>query len=111
MSKVKIVTDSTADLPADLVEALDIGVLPVTVILDGKAYRDRVDMTIEHFYKNIETYSKMATEPVQYEAYAEKYKQLTRDHEKINIHQSNYPPDTCLPRPGIPDRGTFRRIA
>lgn len=44
MSNVKLVTDSTAYLPADLVAAHDISVVPVEVVIGGKAYRDGVDI-------------------------------------------------------------------
>lgn len=45
MSNVKLVTDSTAYLPADLVAAHDISVVPVEVVIGGKAYRDGVDIS------------------------------------------------------------------
>lgn len=45
MSNVKLVTDSTAYLPADLVAAHDISVVPVEVLIGGKAYRDGVDIS------------------------------------------------------------------
>ena len=36
MEKIKIITDSTADLPKEVYEKYDIEVLPLTVILDDK---------------------------------------------------------------------------
>ncbi|NPA92701.1 MAG: DegV family protein [Chloroflexi bacterium] len=54
MSKpVAVVTDSTASLPADLVEKYHIHVVPLRVVWDGVAYRDGVDMTPEAFYRRL----------------------------------------------------------
>ena len=33
--KIKILSDSTCDLPAELINQYDIGILPLTVIKDG----------------------------------------------------------------------------
>lgn len=51
MSKIKISTDSTSDIPASFREALNISVLPLTILAEGKEYRDGVDITPEEFYK------------------------------------------------------------
>lgn len=45
MSRVAIVTDSVACLPKELVKKYGIRVVPVHVIIDGKSYRDGVDIT------------------------------------------------------------------
>jgi DegV family protein with EDD domain len=50
---VKIVTDSTSDVPAALVKELDITVVPQILVFGEKTYRDRVDITIEDFYKKL----------------------------------------------------------
>lgn len=47
---VKIVTDSTADIPPELVERLGITIVPTYIIFDGQAYRDGIDLTKEQFY-------------------------------------------------------------
>lgn len=44
MSKIKIVTDSTMDMPQDIVENLEIEVVPLSVTIDEKTYLDRVDL-------------------------------------------------------------------
>ena len=51
MSKIKISTDSTSDIPASFRETLNISVLPLTILHDGKEYRDGVDITPAEFYK------------------------------------------------------------
>ena len=49
-----ILTDSTADLPKELVDELDIQVEPMTYIIDGKEYSDKPledDVAIRDFYR------------------------------------------------------------
>ena len=50
-SPVRIVTDSTADLPASLVEELGITVVPLQVSFGDESYRDGVDIKPDQFYK------------------------------------------------------------
>lgn len=50
---VKVVTDSTADLPPEIVQELDITVVPLQVIFGETAYRDGVDMTSEEFFRRL----------------------------------------------------------
>ena len=51
MSRVGIVTDSTNCLPAELIKEYDIRVGPLGLIIDGKDYRDQVDITPAEFYR------------------------------------------------------------
>ncbi len=50
---VAIVTDSTASVPAELVEKYNIHVVPLQVIWEGKTYRDGIDITPEAFYERL----------------------------------------------------------
>ncbi len=50
---VKVVTDSTADLPPDLMQELDITVVPACVIFGNKTYRDGVDISQEEVYQKM----------------------------------------------------------
>jgi DegV family protein with EDD domain len=50
---VKIVTDSLADLPANLTAELDISVVPLTVNFGLESYRDGIDMTPEQFFAHL----------------------------------------------------------
>ncbi|HRQ24131.1 MAG TPA: DegV family protein [Anaerolineales bacterium] len=51
--KLGIVTDSTSDLPAYLIEQHEIQVVPSILILEGKEYIDGVNITREEFYKRL----------------------------------------------------------
>lgn len=53
MSKVAIVTDSTAYLPAELTRGLAITTVPLQVIWGEETYRDGIDITPEQFYKRL----------------------------------------------------------
>lgn len=50
---VKIVTDSTADIPDKLARELDISVVPQVLVFGDKTFRDRIDITMEQFYKKL----------------------------------------------------------
>lgn len=52
---IKITTDSTCDLPKELLETCNISILPLTVIRDGNAYRDGVDITPADIFRHVET--------------------------------------------------------
>ena len=48
---VKIVTDSTADLPPQVAQELDIAVIPLTVVFGDRAYKEGVDIDHDTFYR------------------------------------------------------------
>ena len=50
---IKIVTDSTADLPQALAEELGITVVPLYVQFGNKTYRDRIDISEDEFYEKL----------------------------------------------------------
>lgn len=54
MGKVKVFTDSTCDLPPDLVAQHQIGIIPIYVIFDEVSYGDGIDMTTPELYKKVE---------------------------------------------------------
>lgn len=58
---VLLVTDSSSDLPPELIRDRGIVVMPLTVTVDGKSYRDGVDISSQDFYRLL---SSSATFPV-----------------------------------------------
>ena len=50
---VKIVTDSSADLPAPIVQELGITIVPLYVRFGEKVYRDRIDISEDEFYQRL----------------------------------------------------------
>lgn len=55
MSKVAIVTDSSPYIPADIIKANQIHVVPLTVIWGEETFYDGVDITPVEFYQRLET--------------------------------------------------------
>lgn len=51
--RIRLVTDSPADLPLDLVERYGIEVIPAILIIQGQEYVDGVDITREQFYARL----------------------------------------------------------
>ncbi len=80
MQKIRISTDSTADIPRELREELKIEVVPLTIIHGEEQYRDGYDLTPQEFYEILDKApvlpsSSQAT-PVQFiELYEETWKQ------------------------------------
>ena len=59
MSKIAIVTDSTAYLPSDLVKKHNITVTPLVVIWEDETFEDGVDIQSTEFYTRLKTAKKM----------------------------------------------------
>ncbi len=50
---IKIVTDSTADLPATLIKELDVAIVPEYLRFGDQVYRDHVDISEDEFYQRL----------------------------------------------------------
>jgi DegV family protein with EDD domain len=59
--RVAVVTDSTAYLPPELVQKYDIHVVPQVLMLDGKMWRDGVDIDPPAFYELLRSTSSFPT--------------------------------------------------
>ena len=81
---IKIVTDSTADLPPDLVKELDITIVPAYVGFGNKTYRDGVDISQDELYRKIVTENIPATTSQPPPAdFADAYKKLLKETDEI----------------------------
>tara|TARA_B100000809_G_C15059124_1_gene501708 strand:+ start:517 stop:1356 length:840 start_codon:yes stop_codon:yes gene_type:complete len=58
---VRIVTDSSADLPADLVQQHGITVLPCYVVVDDQPLKDGVDIMPDDFYRRLQADGRFPT--------------------------------------------------
>lgn len=88
MERVRVVTDSTADIPPEMVDALGITVVPCYVVFGPDSYRDGVELTKEQFYEKLADSREIPTTatapPAHYEA---EYRRLAEDAETIiSIH-------------------------
>ena len=52
---IALITDSTCDIPENLIQQYDITVIPEIVIWGEETLRDRLDITPEAFYQRLET--------------------------------------------------------
>lgn len=92
-----IMTDSTADLPASIIEYYNIKVLPVRVVLNGKAFLDREEISARQFYDHYHKFETMVTQPTSYEDYALTFMQLVRQYDElIIVHCSAHLSETYL---------------
>jgi DegV family protein with EDD domain len=88
---VRIVTDSTADLPPGEAERLGITVVPLYVRFGDEVYRDRVDISEDEFYARLErdTVHPGTTQPTP-EDFAKVYRELAKQADGIvSIHISS----------------------
>ncbi|KMM62462.1 DegV domain-containing protein [Bacillus glycinifermentans] len=91
MVNIKIVTDSTADLSRETLRKYGISVLPLSIAIDGKIYRDQIDIQSDEF---IEKMGEAAELPKSSQpplgAFVDLYEKLTEDgSEVISIHLSS----------------------
>jgi DegV family protein with EDD domain len=59
VGKIKIITDSTADLSPELIQKHEIGVIPIYVTFGDETYRDGVDMGAVDLFKKVEECGKL----------------------------------------------------
>lgn len=87
MDKIKVSTDSTADIPEKFCRELDISVLPLTILTEDKEYRDGVDITPSEFYKILDSATKLPTSAqVTTAAYLELYETTWQAGYTVQIH-------------------------
>jgi DegV family protein with EDD domain len=88
LSMVKIVTDSTADIPADVAARLGITVVPCYVVFGIETYRDGVELTKEQFYEKLSGANMVPTTAAPPPAfYEEAYRSLASETDEIvSIH-------------------------
>ena len=83
-----VVTDSTADLPAEWRVRYAIEVVPLKVLFGQETFRDGVDMTNEQFFARLATATSLPTTSAPSPGeFAAVYERLARDHDGcISIH-------------------------
>lgn len=92
MSNIRIVTDSTADLTPELVERYGIKVVPLEVLVEGKAYKDKIDISNDEYYKLLQSAKELpTTSQPSPAAFAEAYRELAAEDAEhiISIHISS----------------------
>ncbi len=59
MEKIHILTDSSSDIPHDLVEAHGIEIVPIMLTHEGRSFREYYDITSEDYCRLLETSSEI----------------------------------------------------
>jgi len=83
-NNVAIVTDSIANLPEQMVEQYKIRIVPVRLLVQGKVYRDGVDMSISEAYKMfLQDPESFKTSPASPGDYLETYHEASKQAKNI----------------------------
>ena len=81
---VAVITDSLANLPQQMVEQYRIGIVPIIILVQGKLYRDGVDITpseaYELFLQDPESFKSSPASP---EHYLETYREASKQAKNI----------------------------
>ncbi|MEJ2561805.1 MAG: DegV family protein, partial [Anaerolineales bacterium] len=88
---VKIVTDSTCDLPQSIIQQLDITVIPLYINIGDQGYLDGVDITRTDFYTNLPDYDIHPTTATPgFKSFTQAYRRLAHSgaSEILSIHIS-----------------------
>lgn len=89
--RTAILTDSTAYLPQELREQLNIHMIPLSVVFETETYREEIDITAEEFFKKIKNADKLPTTSMPpIGLFVEKFEELAKDYDAvICIHLSS----------------------
>lgn len=79
MPPVKIVTDSTADLPEELYQRFGISRVPLKVLIESQIYRDGIDITPDEFYTQLRQGKLASTSQPAPGEFASMFEELTKD--------------------------------
>lgn len=80
---LRIVTDSSADIPVEMAHNLGITVIPCQIHLDGQTYRDSVDIGHQEFYDRLRNVSTLTTSQPAVGDFAEAYRQALRNADQV----------------------------
>ena len=91
MSKVAVVTDSTAYIPSELSKGYPIHFVPLQVVWGGETFRDGIDIQPTDFYNRLKTAKVMpTTSQPSPAAFSDLYRNLLEDgYQIISIHISS----------------------
>lgn len=90
MGPVALVTDSSCDLPQDLLDAHQVHVVPLKLDIGGSEYLDRLTMTPDEFYRRVEKGRRATTSQPSVKEFERLYEFLSGHYESIlSIHLSS----------------------
>jgi DegV family protein with EDD domain len=87
---VYVVTDSTSDIPRDIVDRLGITVVPLTITFGAESFRDGQDLTADEFYSRLQSTKQLPTTSQPPPAlFQHAYEHLTSRGEVVSVHLSH----------------------
>ncbi len=83
---VKIITDSSASIPADVVEELGLTIIPSLIHFGDEVYRDGIDLTTEQFYERLTTDKNHPTTSVPTpQSFVDAYEKLADETDEVAV--------------------------
>jgi len=94
---IALVTDSTCDLPAEILNKYQVEIVPLTVHFEEDTYYDKVDLDREEFYKMMESAAELpTTSQPSVGLFMDRYEELAENYDQvISIHLSSTLSGTC----------------
>jgi DegV family protein with EDD domain len=87
---VRVVTDSTSDIPKALVDELNITVVPLTIAFGAQSYRDGIDLTADDFYARLQQEKDLPTTSQPPPAlFQHAYEHLITQGDVVSVHLSH----------------------
>ena len=90
MGQVKIVTDTTCDLPQDIIKQYDIRLVPTTVTIGDKVYKDTFELSATQLYQALKTSAdRPVTAPPGRKDFSDVYTTLSKETDTVlSLHVS-----------------------
>ena len=79
MSKISIITDTSSDIPLELVEGLPITVLPMIFTINGKPFYEGVDFSHENFYEILPKRESISSFQIPAAVYIDRFSEAEKD--------------------------------
>ncbi|RDW15660.1 DegV family protein [Oceanobacillus chungangensis] len=89
--KIAVMTDSTAYLPSEIKEELNIHMVPLSVVFEGTSYEEEIDITSEEFYQKMKEVKELpTTSQPSIGLITSKLEELAKDYDAvISMHLSS----------------------
>lgn len=90
MGQVKIVTDTTCDLPQDIIQKYDIRLVPISITLGDNTYKELIELPPEQFYDYLSSSPQRPTSaPPSRKDFSDVYTKLIQEADDVlSIHIS-----------------------
>jgi len=88
--KTAVVSDSTAYLPKELVEELNIHIIPLNIIFGDESYQEELELSAEQFYEEVKRHELPKTSMPAIGKFVELFESLAKEYDAvISVHLSS----------------------